>query len=69
MLREATLALAELIAQHPPGALAAMKKLVHQSQDVPFEVGLGLGASAVSILQDGAEHRDAVAALKKGGRG
>lgn len=66
-LREATLALAESIAQHPPRALAAMKKLVHQSQDVSFEVGLQLGASAVSILQDGAEHRDAVDKLRKRG--
>ncbi|MDR6866614.1 2-(1,2-epoxy-1,2-dihydrophenyl)acetyl-CoA isomerase [Microbacterium resistens] len=64
-LREATLDLAGSIAQHPPRALAAMKNLVHQSQDVSFEVGLQLGASAVAILQDGAEHREAVARLRK----
>lgn len=64
-LREATLTLADSIAQHPLQALAAMKKLVHQSQDVSFEIGLQLGASAVSILQDGAEHREAVAKLRK----
>jgi len=66
-LRDATLALAESIAAHPPRALAAMKRLVHQSNDVSFEVGLQLGASAVAILQDGAEHHDAVARLRSGG--
>ena len=64
-LRDATLELAASMAQHPPKALAAMKRLVHQSQEVGFEAGLQLGASAVAILQDGAEHRSAVEELRR----
>ncbi|HVT68666.1 MAG TPA: enoyl-CoA hydratase-related protein, partial [Trebonia sp.] len=63
-LREETLSLAESLASRPPAAAAAMKRLVYQSLEVSFDVGLQLAASAVSVLQSGDEHRQAVQALR-----
>lgn len=63
-LREDTITLARRLADNPPEALRAMKRLLHQSQSVGFETGLQLAADTVAILQSGDEHREAVARLR-----
>jgi 2-(1,2-epoxy-1,2-dihydrophenyl)acetyl-CoA isomerase len=65
-LRADTMAMAASLAQKPPHALAAMKRLIRHSLDVSFDVGLDLAAEAVARLQAGDEHREAVSRLRSG---
>lgn len=59
-LEKVTMELAEELTRKPPQALAAMKRLVHQSVAVDMDEGLRFGAAAVAILSVGSEHKNRV---------
>lgn len=61
-----TYALARELASKPAFAMRTMKRLVYESLQAQYAIAMELASSQVSILMCGDEHRDAVAALKRG---
>ncbi|MCI3208054.1 enoyl-CoA hydratase-related protein [Pandoraea capi] len=55
-----TLALAQRIAAHPPGAARMAKRLVRESASASLPVALEMAASMQAILLCGSEHKEAV---------